>query len=437
MLEAKNNFMGLAEIFQDGMVLQRRKPIAFFGESENAQHIRASINGKQVFEGDISEGKYHFTIVQQEAAEDVSIVFQNAEGAKFTLDNVDIGEVWVAGGQSNMEFPLLCERNGEAEIDASNDTHLRYYEVGKYAFEGERAEKLKDDSRWNNWRRFVPEECTHFSAVATYFAKKLRKELNVPVGIVSCCWGGTIITAWMDDAILRAEDDVKDCVLSYERMMEGMDLDAYYKRDREIRAFMGTEESTIGSEMMMKNEVTEPMRISPEELKKLMSMSQTTGPNDKNRPAGLYLNMLSKITGFSTRGVIWYQGESDDFRAPLYGKLFTKLIECWRRDWKEELPFVFVQVAPWQEWMGQNGQNYPELRAQQQAVEDCVPGTYMASIMDAGSQYDIHPKVKGPVGERLALLALAEIYHIELAYAHAPRIAKVFREGQIIRISFD
>ena len=101
----------------------------------------------------------------------------------------------------------------------------------------------------------------------------------------------------------------------------------------------------------------------------------------------------------------------------------------------EELPFLYVQLAPFEAWNQCTGNNFPELRRQQQMVEDSVSGVWMASIMDVGSRYDIHPKKKKPVGERLALLALGKVYGCDLD-CQSPRVEKVTREGDKIMVAF-
>lgn len=134
------------------------------------------------------------------------------------------------------------------------------------------------------------------------------------------------------------------------------------------------------------------------------------GPYNVGRPGGLYHQMLEKIIPFSARGVLWYQGESDEGHAEIYDRLFTAMIRCWRKSFGQELPFLYVQLAPYGWWLGGTGEKYPELRRRQEMVGESVPGAYMASIMDLGMYEDIHPKHKKEVGERLALLARGKVY---------------------------
>ncbi len=129
--------MKLARIFQDGMVLQRHMPICIWGTCEEPQTVAVRLNGKLLCLRELSEGPFQFPLPPQEAMEDALL-----EIGTISLGHVDIGEVWVAGGQSNMEFMLQYDQCGEAVIQDADDDHLRTYIVGQYSFPGEREAGL-------------------------------------------------------------------------------------------------------------------------------------------------------------------------------------------------------------------------------------------------------------------------------------------------------
>ena len=141
----------LAKIFQDDMILQREKPIRVWGESDEQQTLAISIDGSRVAEETITAGKFSLTLPAQKAAENVTLTVKSSAGDDCSLRNVDIGEIWIAGGQSNMAFFLRDDAEGMKTIAQANDEHLRYYDVAKYAFEGEEADGFKDASRWDRW----------------------------------------------------------------------------------------------------------------------------------------------------------------------------------------------------------------------------------------------------------------------------------------------
>jgi sialate O-acetylesterase len=144
--------------------------------------------------------------------------------------------------------------------------------------------------------------------------------------------------------------------------------------------------------------------------------------------------MLCKLIPFPIKGVLWYQGESDSAdRAPYYDKLLTGLIEDWRKEWNDAFPFLQVQLAPFGEWLACTNDGYALVREKQQNVSDTVPDVYLASIMDIGSYYDIHPKQKMEVGRRLALLARGHVYGEKDLLCDPPRAIRATRNasGQI------
>lgn len=398
----------LAVIFQDGMVLQRGKNIRLWGETDREQSVEVYCNEALWLPAQkIPKGSFSLTLPPGEAAENATLVIQGSAGDTVRIRNVDIGEVWIAGGQSNMEFFLRYDTEGKETIAGANDDHLRYYNVAQYAFEGEEKDGFKDESRWNRWFPYKPEYIETFSAVGLYFANCLRKALGVPVGIIGCNWGGTTASAWMDEKLLEADAVLSVYTEEYAEQTRGLDTDAYRESNRIQR---GRKSKLVDSILQYMMEGSHKL------LLKLLNPlicafpSPPMGPCNENRPGGLYHSMVSKIVGYACQGVIWYQGESDDMHADLYAKLFSALIGCWRKAWADELPFLFVQLAPFRRWANVTAMHYPTLRQQQETVSKTLPRTWMASIMDLGMEFDIHPKEKRPVGERLALLAMGKIY---------------------------
>ncbi len=425
--------MKLAEIFQSGMTLQRRKPIKIWGESEKAEHLSIFWNGSEIWQGNIGPGPFSLHLPAMEAAENGTLSFSGGT----ILENVDIGEVWIAGGQSNMEFPLRCDRNWDAAQALAADDHFRFYDVGEFAFAGEREENLKPDAaHWDRWMSFDDENRGWFSAVGAWFGLELRKKLGVPVAVVGCNWGGTTASTWMDRQTLAADPELCVYLRDYEKATRNLNLEKYMAANREFREKSNTPQAAEMSLNMFRNEAVKKPGLMIKLFSALYGLTSSTGPHSENRPGGLYETMLPRVAGFSCSGVIWYQGEADEHHPEIYSKLFSAMISVWRRQWREELPFLFTQLAPFEAWMGSKGTQYPLLRQQQQLVEDTLPGAYMASIMDVGSRYDIHPKEKQPVGQRLALLALDKVYGISNDCA-APRITKVARSESGLVITFD
>lgn len=437
--------MRLARIFQSGMTLQCFRPVRIWGESEKAGEIAVLLNGEPLAKVCVSGGKFSFYLPPCPPQEDATLQIGD-----ILLDHVDFGEVWLAGGQSNMHFYLKWDAEREELYKLPEDAHFRYYEVGKYTFEGEREEGIKDGSRWDHWVHFSPENRPYFSAVAAWFATFLRRELHIPVAIVSCSIGGTSASTWMDEELLKADPLLKVYTEEYEKSVEGLNVERYQMLNRMVRAYSAQGAEAAEDYMYGKTGVTqemfnaflagnaisapsEPAAPSPAGDLPLEELLRK-GPNDPH-PGSLYRTMVSEVKYLTCRGVIWYQGCTDEAKPTLYSRLFSALIENWRRDHGERLPFIFAQLAPFGSWMDGVGTNYPEVRRQQAEVARTVPDVYMVSTSDVGCEVDIHPKYKKPVGRRMALQALDKIYG-RPTLSDAPTLFSAERKGEELLLTF-
>jgi len=153
-----------------------------WGQSSKAHTITVSLNGAQIINQQINQGRFSINLPAQPATKNADITFQTDDIQTVELTDVDFGKVWIAGGQSNMEFPM--------------------------EFDGEEEEGLKDTSSFERWMYFDAEDSKYFSAVGAYFALQLRKTLDVPVGIISCNWGGTSAVTWLDEKKIAANPSI-------------------------------------------------------------------------------------------------------------------------------------------------------------------------------------------------------------------------------------
>ena len=423
----------LANIFGDHMVLQRSKPLTIWGECYQAQVIRVLLDGREIASTEAAVGRWMVTLPAMAVRRNLTLQVLG-ENESYTFQDVAVGEVWVAGGQSNMEFLLDYDAEAEKVIPEADNSDIRFYDCPKIKFEGQ--EKEDDMSQYGFWRLLDPANAPFYSAVGFYFANQLYIRYQVPIGIVGCNWGGTTAAAWMDADYLRDNELLSVYVDEYEAGLKNLDLDQYFQAEESQRKVMSLPPAKRFMNYIMKRTPRGVRRLFISiPVRRSINKSQQLGPRSENRPGGLFHTMLEKIIPYTARGVIWYQGESDDPKANFYARLFSSLIRCWRERWEEALPFLFVQLAPYEHWLGERAQNFTILREQQEMVSKTVPGTYMASIMDAGSKVDIHPKQKRPVGERLALLARGKIYG-EKILCEAPEFADAVVESGTVVIKF-
>jgi sialate O-acetylesterase len=429
-----------AMIFGNNMVLQRQKKIKVWGNTEPDRTVNGVLKGVKYHEASVEiekDGSWMLTFEPLEAERGLELIIQDGVDT-IRYQDISIGEVWIAGGQSNMEYFLEYDADKESVLTGEMNPDIRFFDYPEVSYEGQLEEH--DYSRFGFWRTCTKEDLPYFSAPAYYFAENLSKVLNLPIGIVGCNWGGTPACAWMDPVYLK-DNEGKAWLEAYENEIKDLDLEKY---KAEFRANPAHDRSDPMSDLMSAR-LLQPGFSREEQLGYINMMMSTPenakmmlpqmGPYFERRPGGLYETMLKKIAPYTTRGVIWYQGESDTERPQMYSTVFGKMIQCWRDLWKEELPFLFVQLAPFGEWLGIDGKDYPELRQQQEIVSKTVSNTWMISSSDVGMEWDIHPKKKKPIGKRLALLARGHIYGENLL-CDPPELKEAKRVEGGIRIEF-
>lgn len=402
--------MRLADIFQNGAVFQRNKPIKIWGEDLQGTCVRAILSGvvSQETESPVVDGKFTVVFSPMEAQKNVSLKLVDNREKVICLNDLAIGEVWIAGGQSNMEFHMKWDCEREDILPEYENTSIRFYEVPKISYE--EAIEEEDHRTEGVWRKAVPGETPYFSAVGFYFADKIQKELNgVPVGIIGCNWGGTSVSSWMLEEDLAPEFQT---YLDLKNATSTMDLKKGFEIFKKRRAAELSAEETARLDQFMKTpnmKPQPPMNPTPE-MEAFMALKYA--PFSAFSAGTLYRTMLKKIIPYTCAGVIWYQGEEDSL--PEYGgkydQLFARMIARWRMDWKEDLPFVFAQLAGYTNPKGKLSLDFTQVRTEQELASKAVEDVWMAVTYDTGLQYDIHPKHKRPVGERMALQALHHVY---------------------------
>ena len=427
-----------AMIFGNNMVLQRQKNIKIWGTGVPGKTVIGILKGSQTLESKAEiapDGNWILIFPAQEVGRGMKLTITDGS-ENISYDNISIGEVWLAGGQSNMEYFLEYDTEKDSVLDGVMNQEIRFFDYPEVSYEGQLEEH--DYSRFGIWRNCTREDLPYFSAVGYYFAENLQLNLDMPIGIVGCNWGGTPASAWMDPEYLRANDG-KAWLETYEEGLKVIEMESYQAAFKANP--LNDHSDPLSNEMMAKLMFPGYSREEQVELLKMLSggsgemVLPQVGPYSEYRPGGLYEVMLKKVAPYPIRGVIWYQGESDEGKAELYNTVFSKLIECWRDLWNEEIPFLFVQLAPFGEFMGGNGDRYPILREQQELVSKTVPNTWMISSSDAGMEWDIHPKYKKPIGTRLALLARGHVYD-ENILCDPPEFLNAVRISDGIRINF-
>lgn len=428
----------LNECFGSHMVLQRDIPVSIWGKADAEQEVTVCFQGEKFTQEADDHGDFSLKIgpFKVDHGSDLKVYTADEE---VTLFDVAVGEVWLCAGQSNMEFPMGYDRELPKEIkDLSQN--IRYFDYPEVAYEGEINDA--DYHHFGFWRKATKHDLKYFTAVGYYFAKRLSQSMpNVPIGLLACNWGGTLVSCWMDkEHLFKA--GAQNIWQDYQKEIKDLDIERYKsdfkKRTSNFRTTVF--ENEVVNWIMTNVSMTEiDERLKKEGKKREPWVPQPIGPYFEWRPCGLYYTMLLHVAPFTVKGVLWYQGESDANYATQYRQQLVQLIENWREIFQNEnLPFLIVQIAPFIHQFGDWGNNWPIIRNAQQWVADHVHDTALAVIDDSGMKWNIHPVHKRNVGTRLALQALNKIYQRNIP-CEAPRLrdALLNKEKQELILSFN
>ena len=321
-----------ALIFGEGMVLQRDKEINIWGTAINNDTVTVRLND-QLVSTTAEKGNWSVTLKPEKACNKTSLeITSEKSNEKIVFNDVAIGEVWLAGGQSNMEFIMKYDIDYPETKNSPDDDLLRCFTYPQTGFKGFlEINNLPDQGFWRKWIK--EEDRRYFSAVATYMGMVLREKLGVPVGIISCNWGGTPVAAWTSMEDLQKQEELKPILDWHKEACDKTDWPKYIKAS-EVKTSDPSPEQEAFSEKFMMGEFGKEFfeNFDPSTLPVLDYAPYSPGPRSVVRPAGLYENMLCNVAPYAIRGFIWYQGEDDDARdwVDFYDVSMITMINCWR-----------------------------------------------------------------------------------------------------------
>lgn len=394
-------------LFSDNAVLQRDGKVPVWGTADEGEKVTVQFAGQKV-ETVAKGGKWKVEIPPMPASSEPRTLTVSGASNTVTATNILVGEVWVASGQSNMEWALRKATNGLAAVASAVDPQLRLVHLPHRDLDEPKADAVIQ------WKQCDTNSAADFSAVAYYFGRDLRSRLGVPVGLIGSHYGGTPIEAWMDRGTLSSDPEFKallDMQLKLEAEFDPAKLEAENKK-------IQSDYDAIAAKALAAGQPKPP------------GPSLKSPPKrDKHRPTCLYNGMIYPLQPFVIRGVIWNQGENNNGAPFLYRKLFPALITSWRQQWGEgDFPFLFVQIAPFKNMT-------PGIREAQFLTLGQTTNTAMTVTTDVGDAETIHPLKKEPVGQRLALAARALAYGEKIEYS-GPLYQSIGIDGTNAIVSF-
>ncbi|MDR3741999.1 MAG: sialate O-acetylesterase [Terracidiphilus sp.] len=403
--------ISVPKVIGSHMVMQRGVPVHVWGVATPGEKVEVWFRGETRSAEANGTGDWSVYLAPGAAGGPFELKVQGipagaAAEAPLVFTDILVGDLWLASGQSNMEFELSRAATATQDLPKAGNTQIRLLIVKKRA-----SQFAEEDADTDGWSVSSPETAKSFSAVAWYFARDLEQREHVPVGVIDASWGGTVAESW-----LRLGAIGEDAALAPLFISRGKMTDDGVKAGREVQ----DEQRQIAD---------------AKAAGKPVPQFPWHPPLESWGPGLLWNGMIAPLTPLPIRGVIWYQGESNSAleRAPLYHRIFRAMIEDWRRQWGVgDYPFLYVQISnykstPLEDWA--------TLREQQRKTLE-LRNTAMAVTIDIGNPDDVHPTDKLDVGLRLARAARALSYG-EAAEYNGPVFRQATPEGTTIRAYFE
>lgn len=361
-------------LYGEKMVMQRNRPVKISGTANAQDELTITFNGQEKRVQVPDTGKWEAVFPAVEAGGPHKLSIRSKLSEDMTINEVFIGEVWLASGQSNMDWKVSQSKHAETVLKDSLNGQIFLFSMdpkvlksGKYT-DGDLALcNANDYFKTTGWSNSNKEIIENFSAVAYAFAYNLQKKLNIPVGVVCNAVGGAPTQSYISRGAMEQDHQTID-LLNDTWLNPVTDK---WVAEKKVENF---ENKNLG------------------------------GYRHPYDPTFLYDAGIEPIRDYPFKGVIWYQGESNVDQIELHEKLFKMLVEDWRNQFQNpELPFYYVQLSS----MERPG--WGTFRDSQRRLLS-VPNTGMAVSSDVGNRTDVHPKQKWVVGKRLSNIALAKTY---------------------------
>lgn len=401
----------LPAIFSDHMVLQHSAAVNIWGWADLGEKISVRGGWSQEVVTTVTDesGKWNVRLTTPQSGETFELLVTGEN--EIRIKDVLLGEVWVCSGQSNMAWNMARTENYQNELERTN-SQIRYFQC-------ERRTSASPVDVVGKWIVVNTETLGALSGVGYHFGNRLNQALKCPIGLIVNAYGGSTIESWISRDILEKQGYFLPVLNGLDAMMSDM------------------ENRMIQHQKMVVADWEKQVEQAKKEGRKPPKKPNNPRPFPQHRPAHCYNAMLNGIIPYTMKGILWYQGESNAGRGNQYKKLLTPLIESWRTQWGQgNFPFYIALLAP---HISHNPTDVhkAEIRLAEIEVAQETDNCEIVSTMDVGNLHDIHPRRKKEVGERFALLALADTYKVKGIAAHGPTFKKMKISGSKVLISFE
>ena len=437
----------VSNLFQSHMVLQRDKPIAIWGWAAPGEDVAVAFGSDRTTTRAEADRSWRVTLAAQPANRSPQQLVVQGKNTRLVLDDVLVGDVWVLGGQSNMEFELAKVENGSLEIVSANFPQIRILTV-PYAVGPEPVRsfpRLHEWSDWfgqhfrkGDWNACTPEIARELSAIGYTFARRVHMASQVPIGVIDASRGGTTAEAWTPLARLRGIDEPH----LRAKLAEWDQRVAQWDAAKDLEKRIAEHRRWVEQQVAAGKQVPADRRVDPSDLR--------PGPlADANLPGNSYAGMIGPLAGLATKGVLWHQGYNNAFDGMpgvrLYRAVLPELIRAFRDAFGDpQLPFGILSQCT--EGTPQTRADYCEKMLDTGIyIREAHWLTFLESSRAGDtnigfvSTFDLrrrwyHPQVKIPAGERIARWALATQYGFagELDWKPPMLVGMTVREDALV-----
>ncbi|MFB9056333.1 sialate O-acetylesterase [Mariniflexile ostreae] len=419
--------VSLNPLFSNHMVIQRETIIPIWGWADADEIVTVETSwgaSAQVITN--QDGTWRANIQTPRAGGPHQIIVFSKN--RIEINDVLSGDVWLCTGQSNMDFAMEKFVNDSRdpqhqplveyirhEVATAQDDWIRHIEVPQTTSLFEKKFNFKA-----NWRSVNPEQIGKITATGYFFAKELRKHLNVPIGLLECSWGGTRVQPWISEAAYFEDENMKAYFeasrAGSRATIEKMDAPGYVDKAYQKELAKWEKKGGKGKKPKPATHPTENMQL----------------------PATLHNGMISAIVPFAIKGAIWYQGESNAvYMANEYEHYFSTMITSWRKEWNQgDFSFYWAQLASCKRGNDEADKGWATVNDQLRRTLK-LPHTGMAVLHDIGEAKDIHPHNKMDAGKRLAFWALQKDYNLNIDVVSGPLYKQQEVKGNKMQIEFD
>ena len=430
--------LSVHNLFQSNMVLQREKPITIWGWALENEEVTVSFGGQTRTTKAGADRSWKVIFPAMPASGEPMQMTIKGKAATLTLDNILVGDVWVMGGQSNMQEPLMNLEGGDVEIASANFPKIRLLTVPSLVDNQEKKNfprRQKDKQPDGDWDICSPQTVPDFSGIGYIFARRIHMASQIPIGVIDASFWGTPVEGWMPLSVVKLidSDTVRALVADWDRQVAAWDP------KQELENQIKLHEQKMAELKKQGNPSNEPPPSKP-----------VGAPIDnQNYPGNCYASMIAPIAGLAVKGAVWHQGYNNarPDAETFYHQVFPKMIASWRAAFHDaNMPFGIISLCT--DTAPQTFDNYLECMMDfgiyvREAHYKTFLDFYKVGDKNIGyaSSYDHrrawwHPELKIPSAERIARWAMATQYGFNVNWK-PPMVTKVEPKDNTLILSFD